>query len=217
MATVFAPRAYDRSVAVEVSPATPDRWDDVAVVFGRRGENPSWCWCQLFLRSPTTQSTPSRAKPNNRDALRREIDNAAMPPGLIAYVDDRPVGWTRVGPRSRFPGVNDNRALARIRTDDDPDVWWVACFVVDSRFRRSGVGCALLEAAAEFARQHGASAIEGHPVDVAALTAPTVSGSAIYTGTKAMFEAASFVEVARTARTRPVMRRTLLPVSAGRL
>jgi hypothetical protein len=73
----------------------------------------------------------------------------------------------------------------------------------------------LLEAAAEFARQHGASAIEGHPVDVAALTAPKVSGSAIYTGTKAMFEAASFVEVARTARTRPVMRRTLRPVSAG--
>jgi GNAT superfamily N-acetyltransferase len=196
-------------MAVEVRPATSDRWQDVVAVFGRRGEDPSWCWCQLFLRSPGTQPNLPTAPPNNRDALRWEITSAKVPPGLVAYVEGRPAGWTRVGPRSQFPGVAGNRALARVLTEDDPDAWWVTCFAVASRARRAGVGRALLEAAVELASQHGASAVEGHPVDVAALRARKVSGSAIYTGTRAMFEAASFVEVARTAPTRPVMRRAL--------
>ena len=42
-------------------------------------------------------------------------------------------------------------------------------------------------------------------MDVAALRAARVSGSALYTGTMAMFVAAGFSEVARTFPTRPVM------------
>ena len=82
----------------------------------------------------------------------------------------------------------------------------MTCFAVDSRHRRSGVGSALLKAAVDFAREHGATAVEGHPVDVAALSAARVAGSAIFTGTVAMFSAAGFTEVARTYSTRPVMR-----------
>jgi GNAT superfamily N-acetyltransferase len=94
--------------------------------------------------------------------------------------------------------------------DEDAGVWWVTCFVVDSRHRRSGIGSALLQAAVDFAREHGAMAIEGHPVDVDALKAARVAGSAIYTGTVAMFAAAGFVEVARTYPSRPVMRLSTL-------
>ncbi|HVC15066.1 MAG TPA: hypothetical protein VND62_09430 [Acidimicrobiales bacterium] len=68
---------------------------------------------------------------------------------------------------------------------------------------------ALLEAAVVLARAHGATAVEGHPVDVAGLRATRVGSSALYTGTKALFEGAGFVEVARTHATRPVMRRVL--------
>ncbi|MPZ63888.1 MAG: GNAT family N-acetyltransferase [Propionibacteriales bacterium] len=190
---------------VQVRPASPDRWSDLVQVFGRRGEDPSWCWCRLFVDSATGESGASEPRPNNRDAMRREITHAAVPPGLLAYVENQPVGWTRVGPRSDFPRVTGNRALARVLIDD-PGVWWVTCFAVDSRHRRSGVGSALLEAAVEFARGHGATAVEGHPVDVAGLTAARVGGSAVFTGTVAMFSAAGFTEVARTYPTRPVMR-----------
>jgi len=188
-------------VSVQVQPATPDRWSDLVTVFGRRGEEPSWCWCRRFLAE-------SESSGDNREALRQEIASAAVPPGLLAYVDQQPVGWTRVGPRSAFAGVSGNRALARVLTDD-PGSWWVACFVVDNRHRRAGVGSALLEAAVVFAGEHGATAVEGHPVDVAALRATQVSGSAVFTGTVAMFSAAGFIEVARTYPTRPVMRRLL--------
>jgi GNAT superfamily N-acetyltransferase len=101
--------------------------------------------------------------------------------------------------------VSGNKALAKVLTED-PGAWWVTCFAVDSHHRRSGVGSALLKAAVEFAREHGATAVEGHPVDVAALSAARVSGSAIYTGTMAMFSAAGFSEIGRTYPTRPVMR-----------
>lgn len=191
-------------MSVQVQPVTGDRWDDLVTVFGRRGNDPSWCWCRLFLSSGTGESSSSGPTPGNRQALRQEITHAATAPGLIAYVGDHPVGWTRVGPRSAFPRVGGNRALARVLTDD-PGTWWVTCFAIDSRHRRSGVASALLEAAVTFARNHGATAVQGHPVDVAALRATRVSGSALYTGTMAMFAAAGFSEVARTFPTRPVM------------
>ena len=68
------------------------------------------------------------------------------------------------------------------------------------------MGSALLKAAVEFAREHGATAVEGHPVDVAALKAARVGGAAIFTGTMAMFLAAGFTEIGRSFPTRPVMR-----------
>jgi len=85
----------------------------------------------------------------------------------------------------------------------------VTCFAVDQRHRRCGVRSALLGAAVVFAQHHGARAIEGHPVDVEALTAARVSGSAVFTGTMAMFAAAGFVEVGRTFPSRPGMHRPL--------
>ncbi|MFF1633072.1 GNAT family N-acetyltransferase [Leifsonia sp. NPDC058248] len=187
-------------MAVTILPATADRWEDIVRVFGIRGDDPSWCWCRRFLTQPD-----GPAGTDNRSTLRREVAEAATPPGLIASVDGVPVGWTRVGPRSRFPGVTSNRALARVLYDD-PDAWWVTCFAIDGRHRRSGVGSALLLAAVDFARDHGASAVEGHPVDVAGLTTDTVSGSALFTGTMTMYVAAGFAEIARTYPTRPVMR-----------
>lgn len=185
--------------AVCVVPATAERWSQLGRVFGPREKNPTSCWCQRFCR---------HEEPDNRSALRLEVQEAEVPVGLLAYRDDDAVGWTRVVPRSTLPGVTENRALARI-LDDDPDAWWVSCFVVRREHRGSGVGAALLEAAVGWAAQHGASVLDGHPVDAQRL-ADTPSPSAVFSGTLAMFQRAGFTEVGRTYRTRPVMRHTLL-------
>ncbi|MEP7046641.1 MAG: GNAT family N-acetyltransferase [Ilumatobacteraceae bacterium] len=190
-------------MSILVHPAQPERWDDVVAAFGRRGQDPSWCWCRRFL-DVANGSDPD----DNRAALCHEIKTAMVEPGLIAYLDGRPVGWTRVMPRSELPGVLANTALRRV-LPDDPGAWWVTCFAVDRHARGKGVGTALLDAAVDHATLHGATAVEGHPVDVDALRADRVSGSAIFTGTLAMFEAAGFVEIARTYPSRPVMRRKL--------
>ena len=36
-------------MSIHVRPATADRWDDVAALFGRRGGGASSCWCQVFV------------------------------------------------------------------------------------------------------------------------------------------------------------------------
>lgn len=185
--------------AVRVVPATAERWPQLGRVFGAREKDPTSCWCQRFRR---------HEEPDNRSALHREVQDAKVPVGLLAYGDDDAVGWTRVVPRSTLPGVTENRALARI-LDDDPDAWWVSCFVVRREHRGSGVGAALLEAAVDWAARHGASVLDGHPVDTHGL-AGTASPSAIFTGTLSMFQQAGFTEIGRTYRTRPVMRHTLL-------
>jgi len=101
--------------------------------------------------------------------------------------------------------VGAHRALAKVLTED-AGAWWVTCFAVVSGHRRAGIGAALLKGAVEFAGAHGASAVEGHPVEVAALRADRVAGSAVFTGTMTMFSAAGFTEIGRTYPSRPVMR-----------
>lgn len=184
---------------LSVVPATAGSWPQLGRVFGSRERDPTSCWCQRLRR---------HEEPDNRSALQREVHEADLPVGLLAYLDDDVVGWTRVVPRSTLPGITENRALVRI-LDEDPDAWWVSCVVVRREHRGSGIGVALLEAAVHWAAQHGASVLDGHPVDTDGL-ASIPSPSAIFTGTLTMFQRAGFAEIGRTYRTRPVMRRKLL-------
>jgi len=185
-------------VSIRVVPATAQRWPDVGHAFGRRAAKVDSCWCQRFRH---------HQGPNNQSALQREIETAHVPIGLLAYIEDIPAGWTRVVPRHTLPGVCGNRALQRI-LEDDESAWWVAGLAVRPEHRGSGVGIALLREAVAYADSHGASVLEGHPVDVERLQAKP-SGSAVFTGTMAMFHATGFTEVGRTYPSRPVMRKHL--------
>src|SRR3954464_5776536 len=175
---------------VRVVPATTDRWPHLGRAFGPRERNPDSCWCQRFLRHDES---------DNRSALRREVREAQVPVGLLAYVADDVVGWTRVVPRSTLPGIVENRALARI-LDERQDAWWVSCFVVRREHRGSGIGAALLEGAVDWAARRGAPVLHGHPADTRALTDGPASPSAIFTGTLSMCQQAGFAEIGRTYR-----------------
>lgn len=183
---------------LRVLPATAARWGDVETVLGSRAGKPDSCWCQRFRQHPES---------SNQAALRREMTTAEVAVGLVAYVDDRPAGWSRVVPRHTLPGIVGNRALQRL-LDDDENAWWVTCFAVRREHRGQGVAVALLNAAADHAREHGASVVDGHPVDLARLKGRP-SPAALFTGTLTALWAAEFHEIGRTYPTRPVMRRLL--------
>jgi GNAT superfamily N-acetyltransferase len=123
---------------------------------------------------------------------------------LLAYLDDRPVGWTRVVPRNTLPGIVGNTALRRL-LDDDASAWWVTCVNLRREARGLGIGAALLRAAVDHAQTHGASLLDGHPVDTEKLKGHP-SPAALFTGTLAMFANAGFHEIGRTYPSRPVMR-----------
>lgn len=214
-------RQTGSATGVSILPVTPERFDDVVELFGTRGY-PSWCWCQYFV---TSGSAYQRSARNNKRELRDQVQSATRPIGLIAYAAEPaagragapsgarstiPVGWVRVGPRPSFVRVTGNRALralAQAKHDDlaDESVWAVTCFVVKVGWRRRGIAADLLEAAVQLARESGASAVVGHPVDIAARST-RVGGSELYHGAASTFAAAGFEVVGRTGATRLVMR-----------
>jgi GNAT superfamily N-acetyltransferase len=179
---------------------TPSRWDDLVELFGERGAY-GGCWCMFFRMPQSEFSEGARNKGRgNRRAFKELVDRRKVP-GLLAYVDGRPVGWCSVAPRSQFGRVE--RSPTTKPVDDEDGVWSIVCFYIDRRHRGRGVGSALLSAAVEHARKKGARIVEGYPIDSSVRKVPNSEG---YYGLLSMFEAAGFEEVARRTQSRPLMR-----------
>ena len=185
---------------MEIRPLAPDRRADAADLFT---SNPSTrgCWCQWFLLSTT------KVQADWGDANRRRFEDLAQqdpPGGLLAYQDGKPVGWCAMGPRSRYPTVMRSPLMARRDPAEDDDVWFVPCFFVRSGFRRTGITRQLLEAVVTFARDRGATAVEGFP-----LSGDGPHKDDRYLGTEPMFAACGFTARERPSPRRVVMRRDL--------
>jgi GNAT superfamily N-acetyltransferase len=218
----------DRDTAGGIATAAAE-WPAVEQLFGIRGE-PSRCWCRFFaLTGPDYAAT----SPAGRKALLKDRFEGGMPaPGVLAYRDGTPVGWCAVEPRQCYPRILRSQVLkaagpgiaghvisgpaipgpAGEGAADSPaaaDVWSVSCFVVSPGHRRSGVAAALLGAAVEHARAHGATVVEGYPVDAA--KRPKAGAPDLYHGTLGLFRAAGFEVVSEAVPGRAVVRLQLTP------
>ena len=129
---------------LDFHPLTPERWQDLEVLFGPRGAC-GGCWC-MWWRLKRSQYEKQKG-PGNRRALKKIVDSGEIP-GLLAYADGQPIAWCSVGPREAYSTLERSRILKRV---DDKPVWSVVCFVVAKSFRHKGVSTALLEAAVEYA------------------------------------------------------------------
>jgi DNA-binding winged helix-turn-helix (wHTH) protein/GNAT superfamily N-acetyltransferase len=188
--------------AIQTKPLTPERWQDVVVVFGNGRGVCSQCWC-MYWRLPRKVFERS-LREGNRKLFQQRVD-AGPPPGLLAYVDGEPVGWVQVGPRADVPGWNGSRRLTAPTPDApaaDPGVWGISCFAIRAGRRRQGIATALLDGAIEWARENGARILDACPVDASEKRPPT----SLYHGIGSMFLRAGFREVTRRRRDRPLMR-----------
>jgi GNAT superfamily N-acetyltransferase len=188
-------------VKLDVHPLTPDRWDDLVELFGRPGASIArGCFCMYYRK---TGGSGIGAGEVNRKAMKSLVDRGVVP-GLIGYRDGRPVGWISLGPREDYPKLRRSPVMKPV---DDKPVWSIVCFFVDRGARGQGVSKALLQAAIDYARSHGATLLEAYPVDK-----PEPSHSDfMWFGAKAMYDRAGFREVARRKETRPVVRRGVRP------
>ena len=195
-----------RATELKIVAANEATWDDIQAVFGARGDS-ARCWCQRFKMQPG-ESWRSVGPDELAFRLRQQTDcghpTAETTSGLVAYIGAEPVGWCAVEPRSRYARLlRNNRVPWEGRDEDkaDESVWAVTCFVTRTGFRKRGVASALTCAAVDFARQHGARALEGYPTT----TKEAILGD-LHVGSVNMFKAAGFTEVSQPTLRRAVMR-----------
>jgi GNAT superfamily N-acetyltransferase len=188
----------------EIHPAMAERWADLESIFGPGGAYAN-CWC-MFWR--LKRKDFKDLKGGGRKAILREMTLTNKVPGLLAYVDGQPVGWCSIGPREEYAALENSRSLKRI---DNVPVWSIVCFFVIKEFRKKGIMLELLRGAVEYARQHGAKAVEGYPIDLQSskLVGKKLSGCSGYMGIVSTFRAAGFVEVECASETQRIMRFTI--------
>ncbi|PPH26933.1 GNAT family N-acetyltransferase [Rathayibacter sp. AY1F9] len=174
-------------MTIEVRPATV--FEDVATMNGPKQPAASVCWC-LSYRLHSSVENRSLLGPARGERM-RELIAQDPAPGVLAYDGDEVVGWAAVHRRADTSYAK-NRRIPHV---DDLDVWSVWCIRVRPGFRGRGISHALLEGAVEFARVHGAPAIEGYPVDNAGAR---VEETMAYVGTRPLFERAGFEKASDT-------------------
>lgn len=174
-------------MAIEVLPATDDR--DVETMVGpKQDPNGDVCWCLSYRVSPKDNRALTRTARGRRVAA---LLRAGEPIGALGYDDGEVVGWAGLAPRSSTSFAT-NRRIPHV---DDLDVWSVWCIRVRPGHRGQGIAHVMLEGAVRIAREAGAPAIEGHPVDT---DGAKVDRTMAYVGTRALFERAGFAKAADT-------------------
>lgn len=171
---------------LEVRPANV--LDDVAAVVGPKKPTSNVCFC-LSYRIGNKENVALRGAA--RADRVRELCGHDPEPGVIAYLDGDPVGWAALHPR-RETSFARNRLIPHV---DDLDVWSLWCFRVRPGYRGQGAMHALIDGAVAHARQRGAPAVEGYPLDN---RGEKVNQTMAYVGTRALFERAGFEKAAET-------------------
>ena len=174
-------------MAIDVRPAT--RFMDIATILAPRNPESAACWCLSYRLSPKENR---ELEAHDRPRVVEQLCRRDPAPGVLAYLDGEVAGWAGVAPRSDLHQFSHSTKFPHV---DDQPVWSLWCFKVRPGFRKQGLTQALIRGAIDFARDHGAPAVEGYPVDNGDRR---VDATMAYVGTRAMFERAGFAKVADT-------------------
>jgi len=191
---------------MRIVPANEASCEDLQAIFGTRGTG-AWCQCQRYKLAPREAFSKFPVE-ERAFRLRRQTDcgnpGSDTTSGLVAYLDGEPAGWCAVEPRSAYEGlVRTFKVPWEGRDEDraDDSVWAVTCLFTRAGFRKRGVSRALTQAAVGFARERGARALEGYPINT-----KDVIAEELHVGTQGVFAAAGLTEVSRPTPRRLVMR-----------
>jgi len=174
-------------MAIEVLPAT--NYADVKTMVGpKRDPDANVCWCLSYrLPAKENQSLSGKARGRKVSALLRAGEQI----GVLGYDGGEVVGWAALAPRAQTTFAT-NRRIPHV---DDLDAWSVWCVRVRPGHRGQGIAHDMLAGAVRIAREAGAPAIEGYPVDAGD---EKVDLTMAYAGTRRLFEAAGFTKAADT-------------------
>lgn len=177
-------------------PVTKINWKDFENLFGEKGAC-AGCWC-MYWRMRRKDYDLQRGS-GTKKKMKNLVNNGTVP-GIIAYDNNKPVGWCSVAPREDFPVLENSRVLKRI---DEKPVWSIVCFFIQKEFRKKGLSLELLNAAITFVKMNKGKIIEGYPVEPKSGKTADVFA---WTGLASAFRKAGFKELERRSETRPIMR-----------
>lgn len=185
-------------------PLTDKNWPDLEAIFNARGCSVARnCWCMYYRKTGSNPWPTKEIAKRNREGLKKLAGDGKQV-GLIGYQGGVPVGWVSFAPREDFARLANSRVMGPV---DDKPAWSIICFVVPSQYRKQGIAKQMLDAAIAFCKKKKVKLVEAYPVDKPGRTA---DGN-LWFGTKSMFDAAGFEEVARRKPERPVVRLHLAP------
>jgi GNAT superfamily N-acetyltransferase len=205
----YGGRMTEAATAPELTivPANEASWEDLQAVLGTG--YPSRCQCQRHKNRGREWDSGLVSVGERARRLRAQTGcghpASGTTSGLVAYLDDEPVGWCAVEPRTAYVRLSKRVVWAgRAENKTDDGVWAVTCFVTRTGFRRRGVSRALARAAVDFARERGARVLEGYPM----ITKPgqEITWDELRVGSRSIFAAAGFAEVSHPTLRRVVMR-----------
>ena len=186
---------------LETRPVGPGDLADLAELFDD-DPNTRRCWSTAFC-STRLQFATGWMTNGNKARFEAIATSSTAPMGVLAASSGQPVGWAACGPRSRYAVAEAGRSnilRSRDRSEDDV-VWLLACLFVRVDHRSRGVTHALVQAAVEQARTHGALAIEGWP-----LTGSSRRAADAFVGREPLFDELGFSRVGAPAPGRVTMR-----------
>jgi len=185
-------------MALTVRPISEALFDDLQTVFGTKGQA-AHCQCQGYRLNWYAQHSDNVA--GRRELLRDQADEGH---GLLAYLDDEPVGWCSVAPRSDYGHLRQTTWKGRTEDRSDPSIWAVTCLVTRVGYRKLGVSRALVAATVPLAREGGARILEAYPMKPA--PGKDVTWGEMHVGKLSSFLAAGFQVVHEPSLRRAVVR-----------
>ena len=171
-------------------------WNDFEELFGEKGAC-GGCWCMSWrLKKSEFEAQKGSGNKNAMQSLVKK--NEVI--GILAYVDDKPIGWCAVAPREKYIRLENSRVFKRI---DDELVWSITCVYLCKPYRRKGISSELIKAAVNYCRLNEVKIVEAYP------TVPydnKVPDAFLWTGIPSSYEAAGFKVVERRSKWKIMMR-----------
>ncbi|MFW9867371.1 MAG: GNAT family N-acetyltransferase [Candidatus Thorarchaeota archaeon] len=148
---------------ITVKPLSEDLIEDFLYYFDEIGfaDNPEWsvCYCYYYHFDGNNQKWSKRTRDQNRKASIELIRTGIMQ-GLLAYFDDKPIGWCNVNSRENFA-----KSLYKYDSSDSKNkrIAGIVCFLIGHKYRRKGVARELLQHAINSYKKKGFDIIEAYP------------------------------------------------------
>ncbi len=177
-------------------PVKKDRWKDFEKLFGERGAC-GGCWCMAWRL--TSSNFGKQKGEKNKKSIKKIINNNEVP-GILAYYENKPMGWCAFGPREKFIRLNKSKVLAPV---DNEKVWSITCFFIDKEFRRIGISTELLKAVIKYCKKRKVKILEAYPQEPYSENIPAAFA---WTGIPSAFKKSGFKVVERRSPKRPIMR-----------